>query len=87
MLYMGITFFFPAPGTTNHKQTMEVLPRQLTVRCISSPANPTPKAAVGAMPVQSKADGDVMRESSLRERANCIIFPTPSVKPALDGEK
>lgn len=39
------------------------------------------------MPVQSKADGDVMGESLLMERVNCVIFPIPTAKPALDGEK
>lgn len=81
------TFFSTAPGISNYKQTVEVLARQPTVRCMGSPANPTPKAAVWAMPVQSKADGDVMGESSLRERVNCIIFPTPWAKLAHDGEK
>lgn len=36
--------------------------------------------------MQSKAGGNVMGESSLRERLNCIIFPTSSAKLALDGE-
>lgn len=57
------------------------------MQCISSPANPSPKAVLWVIPVQNKADSDVTGESLLGERVNCIIFPTPTAKPALDGEK